>query len=396
MGDETEEGMSEDEGMTSDVETVEPGEGGESGEGGEVLEGGEVVEGGEAGGSAAPMGEEPAWGEDSTGGTDYTPATAEVGGIETLNFEVTVLTIASVDRVADEIARRIQTIAADRKLKGVVISDPGAIALLRAHATLMSQLAALELQVDAAKIPNEDEGGMESGFIDLAATIAGARKVREVANNVGKLLSVFEVSSTYQGKQVRLVPSVLPAALAKHIAGRGVVAQVPRYAVRLDKGSEFVNRLVALQRRCQALIAADSTSSELGELSGRITGLVAAVFGTSGGGDSIAAGSAPPLVQQLAEAEMLSAAIGDGFALLTVEMAAAGGSYRMRKWIFNGLLGRDSLTYSGGAAVTFFLLAGDSMASLASDTIYFATGHGSFGDKYQRFSPTNIPGLERY
>jgi hypothetical protein len=339
---------------------------------------------------------EQAWDKHTLDDTDYTPPDSAVSGLESLNLEVTVLSIAAVDKVANEIARRIEPIAQERKLKGIVVADPGSIGMLRIHSALMGELAGLEAQVAAAKPVAAEDDGLEAGFVDPGTVYTAARGVRAIANNVGKALKVFESTSTYQGTQVQIAMSVLHAALAKHIAGRGIEAQVPRYSVMRKAGSEFIDRLLKLQQRCQELTDSGEASGEIGDISNRIGQLVLAVFGTSSSGDSMPGGGGSTMMQQLAEAEMLAAAVSKGFGLLTVELTASGGSYRMRKWILNALLGRDSLTYSGGAAVTFFLLAGDSMAALASDTVYFASGHGSFGNKYQRFSSTNIPGQDGY
>jgi hypothetical protein len=349
---------------------------------------------GEGATGSAPV--EQAWDKHSLDDTDITPSEVPVSGLETLNLEVSILSIAAVDKIAQEIGRRIKPIVQQRKLKGVIVADPGSIEMLRTHWALMGELAALEAQVAAAKIPDGGDGGLGAGFVDPGTVYTAARGVRAIANNVGKALRAFESTSTYQGAQVQIAKSVLHAALAKHIAASGIEAQVPRYSVTRKAGSEFIDRLLKLQRRCQTLIDGGADSTEIADISARMGSLVLSVFDTGGDRDGMADGSGSPLMQQLAEAEMFAAAVGKGFGLLTVEQTASGGSYRMRKWILNGLLGRDSLTYSGGAAVTYFLLAGDSMAALASDTIYFASGHGSFGNKYQRFSATNIRGLEGY
>lgn len=338
----------------------------------------------------------PAWEAHELENGDFAPADSSREGLDTLKLEVTVLSIAAVDTVASEIARKIEPIVTERKLKGVVIADPDSIGMLRSHIALMGELASLEAQIAAIKPADDSEGGLEAGFVDPGTVYTAARGARAIANNVGKVLGMLDPRSSYQGAEVQVAPSVVHAALAKHIAGRGIETQVPRYSVARKTGSEFIDRLIELQRRCQSLNEGGAEASGLGVISDRINALVQGVFGTTAGGDSMQGGSSSTMLQRLAEAEMYAAAIDRGFGLLTIELTASGGSYRIRKWILNGLLGRDSLTYSGGAAVTYFLLAGGSMASLASDTVYFASGHGSFGNKYQRFSPTNIPGLSRY
>lgn len=328
---------------------------------------------------------------------DFSGAQSSASGVESLSLEVSLLGIAAVEKIASEIARLIEPVAYQRGLKGVVIADPGSIGMLRTHSALMSELAGLETKL-AATAPSGDgsDGGMEAGLVETAAINAAIGGVRSVARNVASALKVFRISSTYRGADPKIQLSVLHAALAKHVAGRGLEAQVPRYSVARESGSEFIDRLLRLQARSQELLNSGNGPSDISDIATRIGSLVLAVFGTTNAGDSVNTGAGSTLLQQLAEAEMLAAAVAQGFGLLTVEFTASGGSYRTRKWIFNTLLGRDGLTYSGGAAVTFFLLAGDSMAALASDTVYYASPYGSFGNKYETFSSTNIPGQQGY
>ncbi len=323
-----------------------------------------------------------------------------VTGASSLSLEVTLLSIEATDRVADEIARRIAPIAGNHKLKGVVIADPASIAMLRVHAALNGELGALETRVAAIEAAAAQEPDAEGGFVDLAAAAAlkvGVTKsFAGIANNVGKALQVFQISSAYSGKRDVVRPSALHAALAKHITARGLEAQVPRYSVMAGAGSRFIDRLLDVQRRCRSLSDGGTISDDLDAINMVISQLTQQLFDGGSGGESMGGSSGGKLLQQLSEADMIANAIAEGFALMTVELAASGGSYRARKWILNALFGRDGLTYSGGSAVTYFLLAGDRMAALASDTIYFASGHGSFGNGYNRFSPTNIKGLDTY
>ena len=90
-------------------------------------------------------------------------------------------------------------------------------------------------------------------------------------------------------------------------------------------------------------------------------------------------------------ADGIARTLTKGKAVLFAEITFSGGSYRTRKWIFNFLLGRDGLTYSGGAGVTYFLFRADDRTTLDSDTLYFASPHGRFHHGVsQQFEPTNL------
>jgi hypothetical protein len=332
------------------------------------------------------------YGSDSSGGGG-----GGVTGAGSLSLEVTLLSIDATDKVADEIARRIAPVAEKHSLKGVVIADPASIAMLRVHAALSGELGALETRITGIEAAAAQESSAEGGFVDLAAAAAlklGTKSIAGIASNVGKALKVFAVSSAYSGKKDVVRPSALHAALAKHVSARGLEAQVPRYSVMAGSGSRFIDRLLDVQRRCRSLSDGGTISDDLDSVNMVVSQLTQQLFDGGSGGDTMGGSSGGKLLQQLSEADMIANAIADGFGLMTVELAASGGSYRARKWILNALFGRDGLTYSGGSAVTFFLLAGDRMAALASDTIYFASGHGSFGNRYNRFSPTNIAGFD--
>ena len=349
----------------------------ESGEGGETIATGtEGVDGG--------FGME----EEEDTAEPFDTSTVSVTGTGSLQLEVALLSIDAVDRVAAGIARDVSAAAGKAGLAGVVIADPGLIAALRLRDTLMAELVALE-----AKVANAEAGSgapaAEAGLVAPAA-MAALSGVRRAAQTASKALSVFSVASSYSGRKNVVRPSAMTAALAKHLAGAGIAAQVPRYAVVPTTGSGFFDRLLALQLKCRDALAGGSFSTDITTASQMVDVLLQALFGTNSP-DGSAPHAQGRLVQQLAEADMTAAAVAQGCGLLTVELAITGGSYRARKWILNALFGSDGLTYSGGAAATYFLLSGTQMSALASDTLYFATGHGKFRGQDTHFRPSNFP-----
>ncbi len=96
-------------------------------------------------------------------------------------------------------------------------------------------------------------------------------------------------------------------------------------------------------------------------------------------------------------ADSIAAAGEEGYAALFAELTVTGGSYRTRRWLFNFLTGSDGLSYSGGAAATFFLFRADQQSALASDTIYYASAHERFEQPRRRHRATNIesPDIEQ-
>ncbi len=366
----------------------------------EAGEGGETVP--PSDGSSDTAGADNPWGNSADDGPDWTPTEADnsVSGANTLNLETTLLSIDAVDKVAAAIAARVSAVSQHAGFRGVVVADPSTIAALRLRSALAGELGALEDRVANAR-PAEggsdsDGGGGDGGGGDAAAFAAvpaaamALQGVKHAAKSIATALSVFQVTSSYSGKDKLVRSAVLVAALAKHLAASGLEAQVPHYAVMPQAGSGFVDRTLALQLKCREITLAGAGGPEVEAASQMVDVLLQALFG-AGMGDGVHPEPVGRLALQLAEADIAAAALDQGYALLSAELAITGGSYRARKWILNALIGRDGLTYNGGAAVTFFLMAGDRMSALASDTIYFASGHGRFHGQATRFSPTNIP-----
>ena len=353
------------------------------------------VEAGEGGESDQTLGDGSA--PPTSGGYDtsadsepFAGDSAAVTGTSSLQLEVILLSLDAVDRVAAGIAMQVAASVKLAGLAGVVLIDPGLIAAMRLRATLMGELAALETKV-ANAAPAAQAGGQAGFVVQEAAAALG--EVNRAAQTVGKALSVFSVSSSYSGRRDVVRPIALTAALAKHLAARGVEAQVPRYAVVPSTSNGFLDRVLALQLKCREAAALGTYGPDLDAAAQMVDVLLQALFGTNSP-DGTPPHAQGRIVQQLVEADMAAAAVADGCCVLTVELAVTGGSYRAKKWILNALFGTDGLTYSGGAAATYFLLAGDRMAALASDTLYFASGHGKFHRGDTHFSPTNIPGAD--
>ena len=352
------------------------------------------VESGEGGESGGTLGDGSAatqsGGYDAGDSEPFAGDTASVTGTSSLQLEVALLSLDAVDRVAAAIAAQVAAAVKIAGLTGVVLIDPGLIAAMRLRTILAGELAALETKV--ANAAPAAEGGGQAGFVVQEAA-AALGEVNRAAQTVGKALSVFSVSSSYSGRRDVVRPIVLTAALAKHLAARGIEAQVPRYAVMPSSSSGFLDRVLALQLKCREAAALGTYGPDLDAAAQMVDVLLQALFGTNSP-DGTPPHAQGRIVQQLVEADMAAAAIAAGCGVLTVELGITGGSYRAKKWILNALFGSDGLTYSGGAAATYFLLAGDRMAALASDTLYFASGHGKFRRSETHFSPTNIPGAD--
>jgi hypothetical protein len=323
--------------------------------------------------------------------TDY--GSNEVGtisGTGTLNLEVALLSIAAVDTVAGEVVRKVATaIEQASGIQGVVLASPGLIAAMRLRSSLMSELDAIETALtQAAQAPGMTD--VDAAAFALPVATIAMQGLKQAAQSAASALTSFGVTTHYSGRKDTVRQPVLDAALAKYLARNGIAVRLPAYALPTPGPEGLIARALRLQSRCRAAQAAGAADPQITGAAQTVDAIVGAVFAIDpdrAGGSPIAAAA---LAQQLMLADGIALAAGDSYAVLFAELTVTGGSYRARKWILNFLTGGDGLTYNGGAAVTFFLLRPDQQATLASDTIYFASPHQRFQDSGGRARPTNI------
>lgn len=308
-------------------------------------------------------------------------------GAETLQLEVDILSAEAVDRIADAIAQRVARKAVAAKIRGVTVASPATLAALRLHSVLEAQVKSLEAmvaQLGPAAAPDSIVTA-DASFSDLPMRVADT--AQRVAKSAAAALGVFASTVTFAGKKDTARQTVLDAALAKHLASRDLQVDLPERALpSADPG--LFTRMLDLRARCSELQLQGADLNALLPISGAVDNLLNLVFGS-------AAGAAPgvSMAQQMMLADAVAAGLTKGRAVLFAEISFSGGSYRTRKWIFNTLFGREGLSYSGGAGVTYFLYRGDDRSTLDSDTLYFASPHGRFehgaGGK---FKPSNLNG----
>lgn len=309
---------------------------------------------------------------------DYSYGSTEAGsttGLQGLQLEVDILSADAVDRIAADIAARVSVAASAAGVRAVTVASPDMIAYLRLHAALAAEAAGLEATVDrlAASAPPEAIAVEEAAAFVPALITSAASAVPEVVGRASRVLRNFAATTAYSGRRLRPRQVLLDAALARHLSHRGFAVSVPERAPSAAEPDGLIARILALQARIHQLQQNDRSGADYATVLGSVDALLAAIFGA---GEARPAGL--PFAQQLALADGVVRTLGEGTALLVAETVFAGGSYRTRRWIFNFLLGRDGLTYNGGAGVTFFLFRTDRWTTLDSDTVYFASAHDRF------------------
>lgn len=313
----------------------------------------------------------------------YEPDYGGRGGIQgtaTLNLEVSLLSIAAVDRIGAEIARRVAPCAAKHGLTTLVLSNSELIEALQFRSVIAAELAvlaqALPTSADAA-----DSGSASFAGAAVAEAMSSARRA---AQSAASALSSFAISTRYSGRRNTVGARPLEAALAKHLAAAGLKILLPAHALPGAGAGDLLGRMLALRERFRR--AADEGNAAAAEIAALLDRMTVMIFG--GGAEQ--GGGNPLLARQLLLADRIAPSLDATTGSLLAEITASGGSYRARRWLFNFLTGSDGLTYNGGAAVTYFLLPAQQQHALASDTLYFATPHGRFRSSGAAPSPSNL------
>ena len=310
----------------------------------------------------------------------------QLSGAESLQLEIDILSVEAVDRIAAAIADRVAAKTTAAKIRSVTVVSPAMLAALRLHSALdveVRSLQAMAEQFAPAKVPDSVETTDASAFTDLPFKVVDT--AQRVLKSASSALSVFASTTAYAGKKDSARQNVLDAALAKHLAAKNLQVEVPEHALPATDPNGLFARILNLRARCSELQRTCGDPAGLKPISDAADNLLKLAFGAE------TPTTGMPVAQQLTLADGIARGLTAGRAVLFVEIAFSGGSYRMRKWIFNTLFGRDGLTYGGGAGVTFFLFRADTRSTLDSDTLYFTSPHGRFHHGgSQQFEPTNL------
>lgn len=326
---------------------------------------------------------------------DYDFGSSEVGttgGVHTLQLEIDILSTMAIDRVAQEIARRVEVKASQAKIHSITVASPAVIAALRLHSALEAEVSTLEAMTERLSTTTRSDlgAGEVSDTTALVIPVIGTavEGVRQAVSSAAAALRSFAVTTSYSGRSKLARQVLLDAALAKHLSLVDLEVEVPQHALPMREPGRLVARILKLQARCRQLQGLGAGGVDYGPILESVDSLVSILFGRSDSREAMA-----PVAEQLILADGVARAVGKGKALLFAEIVFSGGSYRTRRWIFNFLLGQDGLTYNGGAGVTFFLFRADEPAALDSDTIYLALPHGRFRrDAAATLQSTNISG----
>ena len=303
-------------------------------------------------------------------------------GIATLPLEVAILSNTAINQIAEGIAKRVADKVRGKDIKTVTVVSPAVIAFLRLHAALEADVSSLEAVIKTVPSTSPQGGAAPEGF----AFPITPQKVKQAASSAIATARIFAVTTSYSGRANTARQSAVDAALAKYLAALGLNVEVPEHALPTTEPRGLIARLLALQARCQELEQSSPGVEAVSEVLSTVSNLLQVLFGT---GEAVPEGAL--IAQQLMLADGIARGMEKGKAVLFAEIAFSGGSYRTRKWIFNYLLGRDGLTYSGGAGVTYFLFDASDRSTLDSDTLYFASPHSRFDQKsIHRFRPTNV------
>ncbi len=290
------------------------------------------------------------------------------------SLEVEVLALEAVRDICENIAGRI-----DDKVKQkrkIVLASDGALLAAAGYRELIIHL---DLLIDEGRKVLSTESTTSRAAAEpesLAATITGG-----LTSLVG-ILEFFRAETTIKDREITIDDSALIAALAGALIEKNFdVIRPERLPAIAGEGKHgLIQRLHELKT-----ISADLKASQAGHpLAIRIDEHLQAL--EKKGDDQ-----ASPLSLAIGGAHIATLLdVEDGPLLLSSKIETAGGSYTIKKHLWNTLFFGNQLSYSAGAAISFSLIDGKSAQTVLSDLIYKLNGPGIFEGSWKWMNVSNL------
>lgn len=305
-------------------------------------------------------------------GADSSAADSGSGIDGTMRIDIDLLTYEVCLRIAEEIAKRC---AAHLKPGGEVkdrktlfVSPPGAAAAVARAQALAATLTALRDQMVLLARGAEAGGGgadtESAASLTMPALKAGIDQASALLGSIKGLLEMLAVVDVYDSRNVTLPPATVAALTAARCLQhklRPVVISDGDLPLRPASGDGIVESLMAAAEKLRFASLADEASADAAQ-----TLLTRA-------DEAITALRDPEAGAPLALLELVSA--HRDAPLLTVELLAAGGSYRTRTHLFTALGLAERLSVSAGAAIRFALTEATDGTLLDGDLLFDSSGH---------------------
>lgn len=297
-------------------------------------------------------------GGESSGST--VPVPTSEGGLANA-VEPELLAISSIEAIGKAIAERVPGAIETTEVKRIVLADPSLLATLRLHHALLAEVERLEQQL---------QPGTDTSAFALAPLIPVVKTILAGAGRLGTVLKGLQpflaTEITHSARRFELQRELLQAAVANRLMSKKLEVVLPGLFPKDPAKDGLVLRCLRLAGHPKPTDETDPKHQAAQAAAALLEKLFAKPVDAK----------LPTLAEQLVTVQGIPT--DPGTAILVVEIALAGGNYRLKKSLWRSLLGLDGLSYSGGAAATFFLVSADDQRLLAGDVLYSTTGHTRF------------------
>ena len=319
---------------------------------------------------------------------DIAPATpAAPSPPSGLRIEVDILCLESLARIARAIALRFKNEIPGNSC--VALATPNLLSKLNVHRRVTAQIALLQKQLDdILRAATKEQKTVSETFSAGAAAIAvGVDGLKGVFKSIGEFVSELQGDEQYTPVGDKPIPeSALISTVAGQLSQQGFKVLLPGILVPQPNGGKgILFQLIELSNKKELAAKISDPNDATKAAIAAVEGLFSWLQKSSEGSQQSS------LLFDLIAVDGVSELLKENSAFILVpEIVASGGSYLTRRTFLTTLFFGDQLSYSGGVAVSFLLLVGDSLSLKTGDTLYYSTGHTKFPRRYNLFKGDNL------
>ncbi len=310
-----------------------------------------------------------------TNGTEIPTITDKTEISDNHSLEIEIAALAAVRDICRDITARIVKVAEPKRQ--IILAGDEALLAAAGYRHLIIQL---DLLIDEG----EKARAAEVTAPSTPATVA-PESLAAITGGLTSLVSIlefFRVETSIKGRDVAINDSALNASLVGALVEDGFdVIRPERIPIMADEGKrELIRRL----HRLKAIRADLNAKHPEHPLAIRIDEHLKAIEQKDADQPSL-------LSRAIGGAHMATLLKQEKPPLvLSSKVETAGGSFTIKKHLWNTLFFGNQLSYGAGAAVSFSLIDGASERILLSDVVYKVNGPGSFKGYWWRLDLSNL------
>lgn len=282
-----------------------------------------------------------------------------------LHIEVDILALNAARKITETIASRVATL----KPGIVLIGGEGVAAAARAFVTFRERVNQLVKSLDTLPVDAKPAANKELKKQDGTESVAFGAAFGLV-KGVASLMSYFKAETTYHGRKVELTEAALYTLMASQLINKSIPVVLPElFAQRFEKPAATYS----VFRLLDELIDRRNSLTELhqGEPPPRVAALLvmaeAIIDSTVKPDPTTGAVTVNQLILGSDVCRLVDGA--ENPLLVSLKSISAGGNVRTRKHLFTTIFTGDKLSFSGGAAVGYFVVDLVTSRVIGSDVV---------------------------